>query len=391
MPATEPLKVVIAGGGVAAVEAALALHALAGDRVRLTLVAPQPDFVLRALRTAEPFAVDHVRRRPLAALVARVGGALVRDAAAAVDGDARRLRLAGGGSVDYDALVVATGAERREVFPRALTFIGDRPPVAFSALLADLEEGWSRSAAFVAPPATTWTLPLYELALMTAAHVHAMGLHARLEVITAERAPLALFGTRNSAAVAALLSRAEITFRGGVELVAADDGRPAIAPEGTRIAAERIVALPAVEGRPLPGLPADERGFIPVDDAGRVDGFDDVYAAGDGTTSPIKSGSVACQLADTVAASIAAHAGARVQREPFRPVLHGTLLTPAGATVLEHPLHPDDRPAVAPAPGLWVPADKVVGRYLSAWLAEPEDVGTGAALLAGRPGDVREP
>ena len=60
--------VVIAGGGVAAVEFALALHDLAGGRVRMTLISPQPQFVLRALRTAQPFAADHVRKHPLLAI-----------------------------------------------------------------------------------------------------------------------------------------------------------------------------------------------------------------------------------------------------------------------------------------------------------------------------------
>ena len=54
MTTTSPLHVVVAGGGVGAIEAVLALHDLAGDRVRLTIVAPERDFTLRPLRTAEP-------------------------------------------------------------------------------------------------------------------------------------------------------------------------------------------------------------------------------------------------------------------------------------------------------------------------------------------------
>ena len=50
----DALRVVIGGGGVAGLEALLALHALAGDRVQLTLVAPDPDFAYRPLAVAEP-------------------------------------------------------------------------------------------------------------------------------------------------------------------------------------------------------------------------------------------------------------------------------------------------------------------------------------------------
>ena len=38
-------EVVIAGGGVAGLEALIALHSLAGTRVHVTLVAPERDFV----------------------------------------------------------------------------------------------------------------------------------------------------------------------------------------------------------------------------------------------------------------------------------------------------------------------------------------------------------
>ena len=42
--ATGPRQVLIVGGGVAELDALLALHDLAGERAALALVAPQPDF-----------------------------------------------------------------------------------------------------------------------------------------------------------------------------------------------------------------------------------------------------------------------------------------------------------------------------------------------------------
>jgi sulfide:quinone oxidoreductase len=62
----EPLHVVIAGGGVAGLEALIALRDLAGDPVRVTLVAPEPDFAYRALSVGEPFLATHTQRYPLA-------------------------------------------------------------------------------------------------------------------------------------------------------------------------------------------------------------------------------------------------------------------------------------------------------------------------------------
>jgi len=101
-----------------------------------------------------------------------------------------------------------------------------------------------------------------------------------------------------------------------------------------------------------------------------VEGLDDVYAAGDATTFPIKQGGLATQQADVVAQAIAARAGAPVTPEPFRPVLRGLLLTgrtPAyRSTELRGGLGDMSRAEVEP---LWWPPSKIAGRYLSPYLA----------------------
>jgi sulfide:quinone oxidoreductase len=366
-----PAHVVIAGGGVAAVELALALHDLAGPRVRLTLVAPQPDFELRALRTAEPFSADHARRHSLADLAERIGARLVADRVLAVDGDRHELRLAASGILGYDTLVLATGARHRTAYSRAITFTGDAESQDYQGLLADLDGHWTRSVAFVVPPGTTWPLPLYELALMTARETHAMGIDdARLQLVSPEATPLALFGPEASQAVADLLARANVTFTGNTYARPDAEGRLQLLPGGERLDAERVVALPTIEGIPIGGVPGDDRGFIPVDPDGRVRGLADVYAAGDGTTFPVKQGGLACQQADAIAELLAAAAGADVTPTPFRPVLRGRLLTGRGAQFLEHPLAGGAGAGARSELRLWSAHRKVDGRYLSPWLAE---------------------
>jgi sulfide:quinone oxidoreductase len=373
MTSSSPLHVVVAGGGVAAIESVLALRDLAGDRVRLTLVAPGRDFKLRPLRTAEPFAADHVRIHSLAELAERVGARLVADTVTAVEPGRRAVRLAGGEALEYDALVLAVGARHRTVYSRALTFSGAAHSTDFNGLLADLDEGWSRSVAFVVPPGTTWSLPLYELALMTAAEVRGMGIEGlRIDLVTPESEPLALFGPAASDAIGTLLRDEGINFRGSTYAVSDSQGHIELTPGGERLSAERIVSLPAIEGPELEGVPADDRGFIPVDDHCRVRGLDDVFAAGDGTTFPVKQGGIACQMADAIAEQLAQRAGADVEPAPFRPVLRGHLLTPKGAEALEHPLHGGDGPGERPALRLWSPPHKINGRYLSAWLQDLE-------------------
>src|SRR4051794_39042050 len=65
---TAPLRVLVAGGGVAGLETMLALHALAGDRVDVELLAAEPHFWYRPLAVAEPFAAARVHRFELADL-----------------------------------------------------------------------------------------------------------------------------------------------------------------------------------------------------------------------------------------------------------------------------------------------------------------------------------
>jgi sulfide:quinone oxidoreductase len=373
---SRPTHVVIAGGGVAAVECALALHDLAGDRVRLTLIAPEPDFTLRSMRTAEPFSRDHVRRHALADLAAHVGAELIADTVVRVDADRHTLLRAGDRTVAYDALVLAVGAQHRTAFQRALTFTGDRSTLPFNGLLADVDEGYARTVSFVVPPGTTWPLPLYELALMTAQEAWAMGIEdIKMQLVTPEESPLALFGPPASTAVAELLDQAKVAFHGSSYVREGDDGRLEILPGGTPLDSQRVVALPTIEGWAIDGVPADEHGFVPVDDHGRVTSLTDIYAAGDGTTFPVKQGGLACQQADAVAEVLAAAAGADIHPTPFHPVLRGRLMTSRGATYLEHALHGGAGDTPPRDMRQWSAAHKIDGKYLSPWLAalEPDD------------------
>src|SRR5207244_5225616 len=99
---------------------------------------------------------------------------------------------------------------------------------------------------------------------------------------------------------------------------------------GENINVDRVVALPELVGEPIPGVPHDEKGFIPVDQHGAVRGLPDVYAAGDGIAYPVKQGGLATQQADAAAEAIAATLGAAIEPKPFRARLRGQLLTGLG-------------------------------------------------------------
>ena len=115
-------RVIIAGGGPAAVEALLALRHLAGDRVSLELIAPNRELVVRAYEVLAPFHAGHEHRYPLAQIVADLDAELVVDALGAVDADARLITLRSGDQRRYDALIVAVGARPVAPLPGAIPF-----------------------------------------------------------------------------------------------------------------------------------------------------------------------------------------------------------------------------------------------------------------------------
>jgi sulfide:quinone oxidoreductase len=149
-----------------------------------------------------------------------------------------------------------------------------------------------------------------------------------------------------------------------------EDGALILTPAQRRLEVGEIVALPLLEGPRIAGLPADRRGFIPIDNYARVPGTEGVYAAGDGTTFPIKQGGIATQQADAAAEHIAVQVGAPIASQPFRPVLRGKLLTGEESLHLRHDLRGGTGEGSADLDYLWWPPHKISGRYLASWLAE---------------------
>lgn len=101
--ATGPLRVVIVGGGFAALELLLALRALAEERVAVTLLTPQRDFIYRPTATGEAFGATEVRRFDLAEIAAEQGAALRLEAMEAVAPRVRRIRTTSGANAMLDA------------------------------------------------------------------------------------------------------------------------------------------------------------------------------------------------------------------------------------------------------------------------------------------------
>jgi sulfide:quinone oxidoreductase len=365
------MDIVIAGGGVAGLEALLALRDLAGDRIRLTLVAPDADFSYKPLAVAEPFALGAAHRVPLAHIAETAGAELVAEAVEGVDDGAGSVALGNRATRRFDALLLAPGARPVEGLPGATTWWPGGDAEVYGGLLRDIEEGYSKRLAIVVPPGAVWPLPAYELALMTAGEAKAMGHDdVAVTVVTPERTPLALFGEQAGAAVEEELAAAGVAVRTGVAAKVAD-GELVLEPGGERLDVQRTFAVPRLTGPAIPGLPADEEGFILAGDDGRVQGCERTWAAGDGVQSPLKFGGIATHQARRAAAAIARLAGADVP-DPGEPVLEGRLLVGRRTRRLQ------GRGDGEAAP-LWWPSGKVAGQYLPRWLAEHGAVPQGGA------------
>jgi sulfide:quinone oxidoreductase len=324
-----PFCVVICGGGVAALEGLFRLRRLAGDRVRVVLVAPNDEFVYRPLAVREATGSGWGRRYRLWDAVRAAGAEWVRDAVESVDAPAGRLRTRSGSELGYDALLLAVGGRQRAELEHALTFRDAEAERVREQVVEDVVAGRAARIAFVLPEGQVHPLPIYELALLTAERARrAPAARPELTLVTAEPFPLAAFGGTAGAVVGGRLRAAGVEVHAPATAFAPDARRLLVQPPGTDLAVDRIVAMPRVTGPEIGGLPVHGQGFIPVDASCAVPGTDGrVFAAGDATALPVKHGGLAAQQADVAAAAIARLAGAAIEPPAFAPELRGKLLT----------------------------------------------------------------
>jgi sulfide:quinone oxidoreductase len=366
----EKFRVLVVGGGVAAIETILALHDLAADRVAITVLAPNREFVYRPMTVREPFAFAQARRYELAPIVGHAGAELIEGELGWVDRDARLVHTSDERQLPYDALVLALGARVTPRYTHCITVDDRRMDDALHGLIQDVEGGYLDSIAFIAPPRMAWPLPLYELALMTAGRAFDMDVELEVTVVTSEDSPLAIFGHEASRGVAELLEKARIKTINSAYVEVPAPGSLVINPGDRRMHVKRIVALPELYGPSVRGVPVSEHGFIRVDPFGRVPDAGPVYAAGDAIDFPVKQGGLGSQQADVVAESIAALAGAEIEPQPFKPVISGVLLTDGkprylSATIVGGAGQSSSFGETPPAGG----GHKIDSRYMTPYLA----------------------
>jgi sulfide:quinone oxidoreductase len=367
---SEPYRALIIGGGVAALEAALALRDLAGDRVTTTMVAPDLEFVYRPMRVREPFGYSLAKRYSLEELANDIGVDLVQDRLEWLDPATSVVNTEGGRELGYDAVLLALGARLYSRFEHALTIDDRHLDEQLHGLIQDIEGGYLHRLAFIAPSPMPWPLPIYELALMTAQRAYDMNVDLSITIATPEEAPLAVFGAAVSEGVAQLLVRHGILTIPSAHVEVPQPGLVSIHPGERVLHADRIVALPKLFGPSTPGVGTRAPGgFITVDSHCKVAGLERVYAAGDATDFPVKMGGIAAQQADAAAESIAALAGVAIEPSPFHPEVRAILLGGDKPMYLSaHITGGHGSSSHISENATWSPATKIAARYLAPYL-----------------------
>jgi sulfide:quinone oxidoreductase len=384
-------RVLIVGAGVAGLEALLALRALVGALVEITIVSPETKFVNASMAVNEPSKPRRRHGLPLKDAASDLSARWHRGSAQRVDTERRKVVTNDGTELAYDKLILAVGARfaHRTQARGVLTYHGRGDGPAYRLLLRQLREGRVKKLAFVRPPGASWPLPLYDLALMTAAECKRHTRQVELSLITPEAEPLEMFGTSASGAVRGLLEDSGVALHTSSHGIPSRPGRLHVSPGDRRLEVDRIVTLPRLVGPRLCGVPHRADGFIDTDAYGRVVGLEDVFAAGDATTFPIKQGGLAAQQADAVAEAIAASVDDAIDPQPLRPVLRGLLLTGGAARYLRADVGASSSESSVSELALWWPPNRLCGRYLAPYLSR--QVGFAADVMPrGEPSIVVE-
>jgi sulfide:quinone oxidoreductase len=180
--------VLIAGGGVGALEAALALQALIRERVEVVMFAPDRHFTYRPLAVGQPFGLGATARFELLTIAKHRGFALIHDALDSVEANHRKVVTRYGAILGYNRLILALGARPQSAVRGALTFRGPQDAMRISLALATSASSGGH-VVLAAPDASAWTLPAYELALLTAHWASRRAPRLRISLVTSRRDP----------------------------------------------------------------------------------------------------------------------------------------------------------------------------------------------------------
>ncbi len=329
-----PQRVVVLGGGFAGLETAFALKHRLDERVRISLVSDQEDFLFKPNTIYLPFGGDERRLHiPLRRPARRIDANLHIQGVAEVEPGAGKVRLTDGSVLPYDHLVLATGAAMR---PDEITGLAEhahtiwtpaemhRLGTALARLVRTVRTGRRQQVLFVVPPGNKCSGPLYEIVFMLETWLRRQGVRDRVDIrfTTYELGYIQAFGPRLNTLVREEFARRQIDGHTGA-MVSKIADREVWYEDGSTRDYDVLIAFPPYQAAvSYPGLPADERGFLSCELGSRqVVGHPEIHAPGDTGDFPVKQAFLAFLQADAAAADIAAQVTARATPEDaFEPV-----------------------------------------------------------------------
>jgi sulfide:quinone oxidoreductase len=368
-------KILIVGSGPGALEATLALSASEYlPNAEISLISPQTEFVYRPNLVMEPFGVVNIARYSVGEIIAAEGVQQWLGTIDRIDAAAGKAWSPEDDEFEFDALIVATGTASNVELPApAVTFGTPGSMDHLKELVHEIDAGAVRNVVFVAPEGPRWSLPVYELATMTAERAeHQANQQIAVAVVTPERGPLDIFGLANSEAIERLADELGVIVHTNATVLDWD-GRTMTLANGAEYPVDRLFAMPRLSGIAPSGLPQDEHGFLPVDEFQRVLGGDaplpGIFAVGDVTNFPLKQGGLATEAADTAVDAIEVQFGSREASEPFPREIEAILLT-AGRRIPMRARVDADGSKVIPIEDLTGPQQKIRSRFLADRLSQ---------------------
>lgn len=362
-------RILIVGSGPGALEAALALGAGGQLGAAVDLISPQTEFVYRPNLVARPFGGQPPARYLVGDLLEGSGVRQWQGTIERVDAAAGRAFSPEGDQFDFDALLLATGAKPVvELGPPAITVGMPKSLDALGDLVAEIDAARLQNLVFLRQPGATWSLPIYELALLAAERASRQTIgQISVAVITHEPTPLADFGAANSERVAAMCAAAGVSVICG-ERVVSYDGSSVLLAGGQQFEVDRLVVLPQLAAVVPAGIPTAADGFVTVDESQLVQGTENIYAVGDVTDFPFKQGGLASAEAHAAVSAIESRLGGGGAPEPFDGEVRGVLLA-AGERLLLRARVSADGAESLPAEDSSQPLQKIDSPLLSARIA----------------------
>lgn len=299
-------SVLVIGGGIAGVEAALTLARTLND-ADVTVVSEHSRLCLLPNLVYVPFGVQpRATMVDLRELLAPEGIDVIHDTCAVIDLDGVRAQV-GSSWRSCDALVVAPGVEPFHTGNYRLRTIDDA--IMLQQRLAQLSREARSSIAVRVLPSRTWSAPAYEFTLLLATWLRASGTarHTDLVLVTSEQTPMNTFGYTASDLLGRRLADADVEVLAGIPPGRVEDIEADIVIDFVGMAAHRVHGLP----------PLTPDGFYHTPASGAV--APGVFVVGDATALPFKAGFTAAWQVRQVAAALGgdlARLGSRVDGVP---------------------------------------------------------------------------